>query len=159
MLFGDCRQPDVMATSESCVLKAACAGMSHLMLPHLVPLIMVLQIPENVSRVGDFGIDPEEPGETGKCCRRIQPIKNPWRSTGVITALALGGADTDDNCQAACQPRHRRKTSHEGHHARRNPQPDGSGRVGSTEETSPRGKVPRPPASADHGRVANRTDR
>ncbi|MGV0675842.1 HNH endonuclease [Mycolicibacterium fortuitum] len=35
-----------------------------------------------------------------------------------IVALTEHGADSDDNCQAACEPCHRRKTSHEGHRAR-----------------------------------------
>ena len=35
-----------------------------------------------------------------------------------IVALGLGGADIDDNCQAACEPCHKRKTSREGHEAR-----------------------------------------
>lgn len=32
-----------------------------------------------------------------------------------IIALGLGGADTDDNCQAACAPCHAYKSSLEGH--------------------------------------------
>lgn len=30
-----------------------------------------------------------------------------------IVAIALGGADTDDNCQAACEPCHKWKTAQE----------------------------------------------
>lgn len=32
-----------------------------------------------------------------------------------ILAIGLGGADSDDNCQAACPPCSRRKASREGH--------------------------------------------
>ena len=35
-----------------------------------------------------------------------------------IVALGLGGADTDEACQAVCEPCHRQKTSREGHLAR-----------------------------------------
>ena len=35
-----------------------------------------------------------------------------------IRALGLGGADADENCEAACAPCHRQKTSREGHLAR-----------------------------------------
>lgn len=37
-----------------------------------------------------------------------------------VVALRLGSADTDANCQGACQPCHRRKASCEGHLAKGN---------------------------------------
>jgi 5-methylcytosine-specific restriction protein A len=78
------------------------------------------------------GVDTNRTGTAAHKARRVRVLKRDGHRCQIrydvcigiathldhVISLGQGGADADDNCVAACQPCHARKSSAEGHAAR-----------------------------------------